>query len=163
MRWDAAHVIVYLPLTSRWHSPERMCFSTHSLSHSFFFLPLILSRITPMALFSIWTRFLVQNVQHEVRGKQVRLPERQNGTWAGAMENQVVVRVRPYVCSQTRSVWTDCVTLDSISEAACFVSICYSKSQSTTYLKHLTHLLFFWGHRIIKISSWAAVHWPPPP
>lgn len=116
---------------------------THSLPHSFFFLPLILSRITPMAPFSIWTRFLVQNVQHEVRGKQVRLPERQNGTWAGAMENQVVVGVRPYVCSQTRSVRTDCVTLDGISETACFVSICYSESQSTTYLKHLTHLLFF--------------------
>lgn len=84
-----------------------MCFSTHSLSHSF--LPLILSRITPMAPFSIWTWFLVQNVQHEVRGKQVRLPERQNGTWAGAVENQVVVRVWPCVCSETRSVWTDCV------------------------------------------------------
>lgn len=104
MRWDAAHVIVYLPSTSRWRSQERLCFSTHSLS---LFPPLILSSISPMALFSIWTRFLVQNMQHEVMGKQVRLPGRQNGTWEGAVENHVVVWVWPCVCSLSWSVWTD--------------------------------------------------------
>lgn len=108
MRSDAAHIIVYLPSTSRWHSQERLCFSTLSLSLSLS-LPLVLSSISPMALLSIWTGFLVQHVQHEVIGKQVRLPGRQNGTWEGAVENQVVVWVWPSVCSLSWSVWTDCV------------------------------------------------------
>lgn len=61
-------LFIYLKLPDGAHKKD--CFSTHThtLSHSLF-LPLILSSISPMALFSIWTGFLVQNVQHEVMGK----------------------------------------------------------------------------------------------
>lgn len=76
-RWDAAHVIVYLPSTSRWRSPERMCFSTT--------LPLSvpssrLSAGSPAAQFRVWTAFQVQNVQHELRGKVMRRRGKQTGT-----------------------------------------------------------------------------------
>lgn len=101
-------LFIYLQLPDGAHQKECVSQHTHSLSHSLF-PPLVLSSISPMALLSIWTGFLVQNMQHEVRGKQVRLPGRQDGTWEGAVENQVVGWVWPCVCSQTWSVWTDCM------------------------------------------------------
>lgn len=72
-------LFIYLQLPDGTHKKDCASRHTHSLSHSLF-PPLLLSSISPMALFSIWTGFLVQNVQHEVMGKQVRLPGRQNGT-----------------------------------------------------------------------------------
>lgn len=56
-------LFIYLQLPDGAHKKDCASQHTHSLS-----LPLIPSSISPMALFSIWTRFLVQNVQHEVMG-----------------------------------------------------------------------------------------------
>lgn len=92
-------LFIYLS-TSRWRPAERMCFLTHSFS-SPLFPPSFPSSISPVAHSGIWTRFRVQNIQHEVRGKVVREPGRQTGTSEGALESQVVVSERSRVCVLT--------------------------------------------------------------
>lgn len=53
---------------------------TLSLSFPLSFLTPSLSTVSPVAHFSVWTVFQVQNAQHEARGKVVRQPGRQTGT-----------------------------------------------------------------------------------
>lgn len=67
-RWDATHVIVYLPFHFQMAlSGENVLLDTLSLS-----LPLLTpspSTIPPVAHSGAWTVFQVQNTRHEVRGK----------------------------------------------------------------------------------------------
>lgn len=76
-RWDATHVIVYLPFHFQMAlSRKNVLLDTLSLS-----LPRSFPSTSPPAAHSsVWTVFRVQNAQHEVRGKVVREPGRQTGT-----------------------------------------------------------------------------------
>lgn len=76
-RWDATHVIVYLPFHFQ------MALSRKNVLLDTLSLPLprsFPSTSPPAAHSSVWTVFQVQNAQHEVRGKVVRKPGRQTGT-----------------------------------------------------------------------------------
>lgn len=79
-RWDAAHVIVYLPfLFQMAHSKKNVLLDIFSLSFPPFPHSFLTSSISPVAQHSVCTWFHVQNTWHEVRGNVLE-PGKQTGT-----------------------------------------------------------------------------------
>lgn len=65
-RWDSAHIIVYLPSTSRWW--KNVCLDTHSFSPTLSF-PLHFQHHPFCGPLQCMDCFFVQNMQHEVKGR----------------------------------------------------------------------------------------------
>lgn len=140
-RWDSAHIIVYLPLTSRWW--KNVCLDTHSFSPTLFPSLFTFSIIPPVDHFSVWTVF-VQNMRWKEGAEMAKKAE-----WdlRGSLENHVAVWVKP-ACVLRYSLAT--YVLMAAPLRLQYLPICIRRHSNALETLDTFSPFIVWGHCITK-------------